>query len=213
MTSSEGARSSSQPRAAEANTAPGTELSRAGTGADAQETTPLTGVAAPPDDLRQLEAEIERTREQLGATVQELAARADVKTRARAKAAEVTGRVKSTTDQARTNAAARAGRVRSQITGTTAAARQKAISAGRAGRDQVRSRAAAVGAPVWEATPEQVRSAVTKGATGARERWVPLTVAAGVLVVGYVAVRQWRRRAACLPSVPGRARRGRTRTR
>jgi hypothetical protein len=194
MTTSEGARNATERPAAERNTAPGTELSRAGTGADAQETTPLTGVAAPPDNLRQLEAEIERTREELGATVQELAARADVKTRARAKAAEVTGRVKTTTAQARTNAAARAGSARDQVTGTTAAARQKATSAGRAGRDQLRSRAAAAGTPVWEATPEQVRSAVTKGANGARERWVPLTIAAGVLVVGYVAVSQWRRR-------------------
>lgn len=194
MTTSEGARSSAERPAAEAETARGSELSRAGTGADAQETAPLTGVAGPPDDLRRLEAEIERTREQLGATVQELAARADVKTRARAKVAEVTGRAKSTTVQARTNAAARAGSVRGQVTGTTAAARQKAISAGGAGRDQLRSRAVAVGGPVWKATPEQVRSAVTKGANGARERWVPLTVAAGVLVVGYVALTQWRRR-------------------
>jgi hypothetical protein len=194
MTTSEGARSSAKQPAAEPSTVPGSELSRAGAGADGQETPPLTGVAAPPDNLRQLEAEIERTREQLGATVHELAARADVKTRARAMAAEVTGRVKSTTAQARTNAAARAGNVRSQVTGTTAAARQKAISAGGAGRDQLRSRASAVSAPVWEAMPERVRSTVTKGANGARDRWVPLTVAGGVLVVGCVALRQWRRR-------------------
>jgi hypothetical protein len=200
MTTSEGARNSAGRPAAEAETAPGSELSRPGTGTHAQETAPLTGVAAPPDDLRRLEAEIERTREQLGATVQELAARADVKTRARAKVAEVTGRVKTTTVQARTNAAARAGSVRGQVTGTTAAARQKAVSAGGAGRDQLRSRAVAVGGPVWEATPVQVRSAVAKGAGGARERWVPLTVAAGVLVVGYVAFTQWRRRYLNAPS-------------
>lgn len=200
MTASEGAPAPTERPATEANTAPGSGLSRAGTGADAQDTAPLTGVAAPPDDLRQLEAEIERTREQLGATVQELAARADVKTRARAKAAEFTGRVKSTTVQARTNAAARAGSVRSQVTGTSAAARQRAMSAGGAGRDQLRSRAVAVGAPVWKATPEQVRSTVTKGANGARERWVPLTVAAGVLVVGYVALRQWRTRFSNAPA-------------
>jgi Protein of unknown function (DUF3618) len=200
MTTSEGARSSAERPAAQAQTAPGSGLSRAATGADARETAPLTGVAAPPDDLRRLEAEIERTREQLGATVQELAARADVKTRAQAKVAEVTGRVKSTTAQARTKAAARAGSVRGQVTGTTTAARQKAISAGGAGRDQLRGRAAAVGGPVWDATPEPVRSAVTKGASGARERWVPLTVAAGVLVVGYVALTQWRRRYSNAPS-------------
>ena len=39
----------------------------------------------------EIQQEIERTREHLGDTVEELAARADVRTRARAKAAEMTG--------------------------------------------------------------------------------------------------------------------------
>jgi hypothetical protein len=194
MTTRDGAGSSTQVPAAEADAPPGSHLSRAPAGATAQEPAPLTGVAAAPDNLRQLEAEIERTREQLGATVQELASRADVKTRARAKATEVTGRVKTSTVQARTNAVARAGSVRSQVAGTTAAAGRKAVSAGGAGRDQLRSGAAAVAAPVWEATPEQVRSAVTKGANGAQERWVPIAVVAGVIIVGYVAIRQCTRR-------------------
>ncbi len=149
---------------------------------------------AAPDDAGQLEQEIERTREHLGETVQELAARMDLKSVARAKAAEVTGRVKSTTVQVRENGAARAESVRSQVVGQFATARQKAISAGATGKDQLRGQVAAVGAPVWEATPEPVRRAVTKGASTARERWMPLTVAAGVLIVGYLALRQWRRR-------------------
>jgi type VI protein secretion system component VasF len=41
-----------------------------------------------------LQAEIEQTRAKLGETVQQLAAKADVKSRARAKAADVTGRLK-----------------------------------------------------------------------------------------------------------------------
>jgi Protein of unknown function (DUF3618) len=41
---------------------------------------------AVPADVQRLRAEIERTREHLGATVDQLAARADVKGRARAKA-------------------------------------------------------------------------------------------------------------------------------
>jgi hypothetical protein len=44
-------------------------------------------------DARQLKAEIEQTRERLGATVEQLAAKADVKNRARAKATEVAGQV------------------------------------------------------------------------------------------------------------------------
>lgn len=163
--------------------------------ADKPETAPLTGrVVAPADDPKQLEAEIERTRQQLGETVQELVSRVDVKSRARAKAAELSGRMKTTTVQARKNAAARAGNVRSQVSNRTGAARQRAMSAGAGGRDQLRSRAAKAGAPVWQATPEPVRRAVTKGASGARERWMPLAVAAGVLVVGLLAVRQWSRR-------------------
>jgi len=163
--------------------------------ADKPETAPLTGrVVAPAKDSRQLEAEIERTRQELGDTVQELVSRVDVKSRARAKAAELSGRVKGTTAQARKNATARAGSVRSQVANRTGAARQRAVSAGAGGRDQLRNRATAVGAPVWQATPEQVRRAVTKGANGARERWIPLAVAAGVLIAGYLAVRQLTRR-------------------
>ena len=195
MTTSQGTGKPAERPAAEAEAAPGTELSsRAAADGDAQETAPLTGsIAPPPDDPEQLEAEIARTREQLGETVQELVARADVKSLARTKVAELTERVRNTTVRARQNAAARAANARSQVTDKTAAAQQKAISAGGARKDQLRNRAAAVGAPVWQATPEPVRRAVTKGASGARERWVPLAVAAGVLVDGFVALSQWRR--------------------
>jgi len=84
--------------------------------------------------------------------------------------------------------------VRNQVTSKTVAARQKVISAGAARKDQLRTRATAVGAPVWQATPEQVRRTVTKGANSAREGWVPLAVAAGVLFVGSLAAWQWSRR-------------------
>ena len=42
----------------------------------------------------ELQQEIEQTRQQLGQTVDELAAKTDVKARARAKATEVSGRVR-----------------------------------------------------------------------------------------------------------------------
>lgn len=138
MTASEGAGRPAERPAAEAGTASGAELSPRGAAAgNTQETAPLTGsIAAAPDDAQQLVQEIERTRERLGETVQELAARADVKGRARAKTAEVTERVKSTTAQARRNATARAGSLRSQVASMTTAARQKAISVSEAGKDQ-----------------------------------------------------------------------------
>jgi hypothetical protein len=180
--------------------APGSELSsQTATRGDVQETQPVTGsVATAPDDVRQLQLQIERTREQLGETVQELLARVDVKARARAMATEVSGKCKSTMVQARNQAAIRAGGVRDQVAGNTVAARQKAASAGRAGKDQVRGRIVAAGTPAWEAMPEQVRRTVTKGASGARERWMPLAVAAGVVIIGYLAIRQWKVR----PSSP-----------
>ena len=53
------------------------------------------------DDAQRLREEIERTREHLGATVEQLVARADVKSRALAEAAELTGRLKLAAVQAR----------------------------------------------------------------------------------------------------------------
>lgn len=200
MTTSQGAGTPAKQPAGAAEAA-GSELSSQATAnAGTPETAPLTGrVAAPPDDLRQLEAEIERTREQLGETVQELVARADVKSLARAKAVELRGRVKDTTSQARKAATAGAVSVRGQLTDKSAAALQKATSAGAIQKDQLRNRAVAVSTPAWQATPEQVRRAVTNGASGAKEHWVPLTLAAGALIAGCMALRRWRR----LPA-PGR---------
>jgi hypothetical protein len=148
------------------------------------------GLSAAPDDPQQLRQEIERTREQLGKTVEQLAAKADVKSRGQAKAAEVFGRVKATAGRAQQEAAAQAEKVPSQLADKTAAARQKAASVGGAGKGRV----AAVGKPVWEATPEPLRRAAAKGASGARERRVPLAVAAGLLIGGYLVIRWWRKR-------------------
>lgn len=166
MTTSQGAGTPAKQPAGAAEAAGGELSPQATANAGTPETAALTGrVAAPPDDLRQLEAEIERTREQLGETVQELVARADVKSLARAKATELRGRVKDTTSQARKAATAGAVSVRVQLTDKSAAALQKATSA---------------------------------GATQ-KERWIPLTLAAGALIAGCMALRRWRR----LPA-PGR---------
>lgn len=50
---------------------------------------------AGPDDPQRIRAEIERTREHLGATVEQLAARMDIKSRARAQAAQLAGRART----------------------------------------------------------------------------------------------------------------------
>jgi Protein of unknown function (DUF3618) len=53
-----------------------------------------------PDDPAQLAAEIERTRERLGETVEALAAKADVKARAQQKASQLTVQLKNRAGQA-----------------------------------------------------------------------------------------------------------------
>lgn len=68
------------------------------------------------DDAQQLREEIERTREHLGETVEQLAARLDVKGRARAEAAELTDRVKRAGTRARQAAPGYAKRALAQGT-------------------------------------------------------------------------------------------------
>jgi len=114
-----------------------------------------------PDDLEQLKAEIEQTREHLGDTVDQLTAKADVKGRAQAKAAELTDHAKAKTSQARLQAAAQADSVRSQLAATTATAREQAASAS-------------------EAVPEPVKRVVVKGGEAARQYRKPLAVAVGL---------------------------------
>ena len=53
------------------------------------------GVPAVPDDVQAIRAEIEQTREHLGATVEQLAARVDVKARARSGATKLARQARS----------------------------------------------------------------------------------------------------------------------
>jgi DNA-binding XRE family transcriptional regulator len=145
-----------------------------------------------PDDVQELREEIELTREQLGETVERLAAKTDVKARAQDKGAELTCRVRGKASQARTQAAASAGKARDRLASTTGATGQTVVSLGTAAREQLSGRVAAVGAPVWEATPEPVRHAVTTAGGHARLRRLPLAAAAGALV--FCVVIRWRRR-------------------
>jgi uncharacterized protein DUF3618 len=57
--------------------------------------------ASDPASAAELQQEIERTREHLGQTVEELAAKADVKSRARAKTAEVKRKAADVSGQVR----------------------------------------------------------------------------------------------------------------
>ena len=83
----------------------------------------------PRDSVQALTDEIDRTREQLGETVEALAAKADVKARARDKAADLTGHVASAADQLREQAAARASQVCGGLAGKVTGARRTAAVA------------------------------------------------------------------------------------
>jgi hypothetical protein len=143
-----------------------------------------------PGDEQELRQEIEQTREQLGETVEQLVAKTDLKGRARAKAAGLTGRVKGSTARVRAKAAERGAGMRSQAAGKTLIARQKAAAAGGTARTQLQAGAA----PMWGAAPEPVRRAAVKGVSVAKQRRVPLMAAAATLIGGYLALRWWRKR-------------------
>ena len=75
----------------------------------------MTSGLPSPDDPEQLKAAIERTREELGRTAEQLVAKTDVKARTQAKASDLTQRAKDATGQVRRQAAAQAGRARTQL--------------------------------------------------------------------------------------------------
>jgi lysozyme family protein len=131
-----------------------------------------------PDDAQQLREEIERTREHLGETVEQLAAKADVKGRARAEAAgladQVTRRAKDVMARARKQIADRAGSARGTLAATTADARQKAAAAG-------------------EAAPGPGRLAAAQGAGAARKHRGPLSAAVAAVLLAVLGFLIWRR--------------------
>jgi Protein of unknown function (DUF3618) len=180
MTTSKPARKP-KARQADAGTSPGT-VRRATPRGDAK--------TAPPDDVEAQQREVEQAREQLGATVEQLAAKADVRARARDKATELTGRAKKRAERTRAQAVSGAGTVRDQLASKTGHASQKARSV----TEQVSGRLASAGTPVREATPEPVRLAVAKGASSARQYRAPLAAVAGALMAGYLVGRSRRKR-------------------
>jgi hypothetical protein len=154
----------------------------------------VSAAAAPPDDPQQLAEEIKRTREQLGETVEQLAAKADVKARAQDKASQLTGRLKDKAGQARQQAAATAGQVQRQLADKTTGPRQKVVSVSGPVQDQVRQQAATAAARISKVTPEPVRRATAKAAATARQRRATLAAAIGAGVLAWMVIARWRRR-------------------
>jgi hypothetical protein len=140
----------------------------------------------PPDDKEELEQEIAATRERLGATVGELAAKLDVKSQARAQVSRLKGRVTGTARQAGAQATAQSGKLRGQLTATAARAKGKAADTAGQARGQAASAAHSV--------PEPARRAAATGAGIAKRRPVQIGAAVGVLIAAIVAVLLRRKR-------------------
>lgn len=152
------------------------------------------GLGAGMLDPEELRHEIERTREQLGETMQALAAKTDVKARAQDKAAQLAGRLKSMTAQARQQAAVQAGQLQRQLAGKTAGPRQKAASVSGPAKDQVRQQAAAAAAKISKITPEPLHRGAAQAAGTARQLRAPLAAAIGAALGAWLVIAWWRRR-------------------
>lgn len=170
--------------------------------------------AAPPDNPDALVEEINRTREELGNTVEALAAKVDVKSRAQQKATEVSGQLKTKMRDVTQGLSGKAGQLKGEVSGRTAGARQAVTENGKtmlgAGEPvtktiasraaqagtSAQSAAAQAGAAAWAATPEPVQQRARRAAATVNQHRVPFAagVAAGALVLGGWLVVRGRRR-------------------
>jgi Protein of unknown function (DUF3618) len=146
-----------------------------------QETAPAAPAA--PADAQQLRAQIARTRENLGEAVEQLAAKMDVKSRARAEAAQLIDRVRQRGTSARE---AVPGYV-AQVTGRAKQAGNQARQSGPRYVTQAKSRALQAGNQARHAAPDRARQVATQGAKVGREQRMPLAIGGGALVVALVA--------------------------
>ncbi|MEU2421025.1 DUF3618 domain-containing protein [Streptomyces sp. NPDC007851] len=117
--------------------------------------------AAGPEELRE---QVERTRAELGRTVQALAAKTDVRARARQKGAEL-----------KEQAAVKGGLLKEQAALKAGELKTKAARAGRTWQDRA---------------PESVRRTAARGARLARDDRKVLLAVAGATVVVWVACRR-----------------------
>jgi cobalamin biosynthesis Mg chelatase CobN len=144
----------------------------------------------PADDEGELRQEIERTRERLGETVEQLAAKADVKGRVQAKITGLSGQAKSLTSRAASQAGAQVAQRRGQLAARATNVRQKSAGVGSTAKSGWQARTASV----RETGTEPLRRTVAKGAGVVRQRPVPVGLAAVAMATGYLALRWWRTR-------------------
>ncbi|CAM5671586.1 hypothetical protein SAVIM338S_07045 [Streptomyces avidinii] len=152
----------------------------------------------------ELRDQIENTRNELGRTVEALAAKADVKAQAQAKAADVKAQAKEAAVEAKTQAKATAADVTAQAkaTATDVTAQAKAAAAGvtaQAKEVTAQARETAVSMKdqaaqlVKDKTPEPVLDEAGRIANTARANRTPL-IAIGAAVAVVLLVRRGRRR-------------------
>lgn len=147
-----------------------------------------SGPGAPgQDDPAALAEDINRTRAQLGDTVEALVAKVDVKARARQRAADVSAQARAKLQELRQQLAGRAGQLTGtakRATGSTEQARRAAAANGKA----VLSAGAAGG--------QTVQRGARQAAQAAGRYRVPVAVAAtaaGAALTGWLVVRRRRR--------------------
>ena len=170
--------------------------------------------SALPDNQDALVEEINRTREELGNTVEALAAKVNVKARAQQKATEVSGQLKSRVRDLTQDLSGKAGQLKGEVTDRAAGARQTVAEngktvlgsgqpvtktiAGRAAQAGATAQSAATqaGAAAWAATPEPVQQQARRAAATVNQHRVPFAaaVAAGAVLLGGWLVVHGRRR-------------------
>ena len=172
------------------------------------------GPAAPPDNPDELVEEINRTREELGNTVEALAAKVDVKARAQQKATEVSGELKTKVRDMTQGLSGKAGQLKGEVSNRATEARQAVsensktvLGAGQPVTKSITSRAAQAGASaqsaatkagatVWASTPEPVQRQAKRAAATVNQHRVPVAagIAVGALLLGGWLVFRGRRR-------------------
>jgi hypothetical protein len=157
---------------------------------------------APPDNPEELVAEINRTREQLGDTVEALAAKADVKARAQQRATDVSGQLKGRVGEVKAGLASRVDQLKGELAGKAGETRQAVtghgktvVGASQPTAQRLGQRAAQAGTSAWEAAPEPVQNGARRVARTVDQHRIPsIAIAAGAtLLAGWLAFR-WLRR-------------------
>ncbi|MEU6808558.1 DUF3618 domain-containing protein [Streptomyces sp. NPDC046831] len=155
--------------------------------------TPAAG-AKGPDELRE---QIEQTRSQLGHTVEELAAKADVKGRARARAADLRDKAGAMTVQLRSTAAQAGHKVQATAARAGHSVQERASRAGHTAQERaartghtVQTRAGQAGHTVERTLPGPVRTAVRVCLRNPRALMIAGAAGAVLLTAGVLARRR-----------------------